>query len=117
MSLTFQRDKPESLENLSALKKSNPGGCMVMMDGDEIIGYTYSKTMGNEGYLGPLGIIPKYRNMGFGKVLIQKNLDYLRKKCKIIRLEAFPENGDVIGFYQKIDTAGFPSYIFHVQET
>jgi GNAT superfamily N-acetyltransferase len=113
--LTFQRDEPRSLENLSALKRSDPGGCLVMQDGEEIIGYTYSKTMGNEGYLGPLGIIPKYRNMGLGKVLIQKNLDYLRKKCKIIGLEALPENGDVIGFYQKMGfVSGFPSYIFHI---
>jgi len=36
------------------------------MDSNRIVGYNYSKTMGNEGYLGPLSIMPEYQNNGLG---------------------------------------------------
>lgn len=72
--------------------------------------------MGNEGYLGPLGIIESYQNMGLGKALISKSIDYLIKNCNMIGLEVLPENGNVIGIYQRMGfTPGFPSYLFRYQ--
>jgi hypothetical protein len=32
---------------------SDPEGCFVLRDKNKILGYNYSKTMGNEEYLGP----------------------------------------------------------------
>lgn len=69
--------------------------------------------MGNEGYLGPLGIIESYQNMGLGKALISKSIDYLIKHCDVIGLEVLPANGNVVGLYQRLGfTSGFPSYLF-----
>ena len=111
--ITFKRPEPRSIENLNALRMSDPEGCFVLRDESKIIGFNYSKTMGNEGYLGPLGIIPSYQKMGLGKVLISKSIDYLVKNCNVIGLEVFPENGNVIGLYQRMGfTPGFPSYLF-----
>jgi GNAT superfamily N-acetyltransferase len=114
---TFNRVEPRSIENLKALKMSDPKGCFVITDKNRIIGYNYSKTTGNEGYMGPLGIINDYQNKGLGKALMEKSINYLCKKCKIIGLEVLPENGNVIGLYQRIGfTSGFPSFLFQVPE-
>lgn len=89
---TFKRAEPLSIENLSALRFSDPDGCFVIIDANRIVGYNYSKTMGNEGYLGPLGIIPVYQNKGLGKALVLKSIEYLVKNCSVIGLEVLPEN-------------------------
>ena len=114
---TFKRPEPRSIENLSALRMSDPEGCFVLWDESKIVGYNYSKTMGNEGYLGPLGIMERYQNRRFGKALITKSLDYLIESCDVIGLEVLPENGNVIGLYQRMGfTPGFPSYLFQISE-
>ncbi len=114
---TFNRDEPRSINNLSAIRISDPDGCFVVMDSNRIVGYNYSKTMGEEGYLGPLGIIPKYQNKGLGKALILKSLEYLVENCSVIGLEVLPENGNVIGLYQRLGfNAGFPSYLFQISD-
>jgi GNAT superfamily N-acetyltransferase len=110
---TFNRSEPRSISSLEALRISDPDGCFVLIDNNRVVGYNYSKTMGNEGFLGPLGIIRKYQNKGFGKVLIKKTIEYLIKNCNVIGLEVLPENGNVIGLYQRIGfNSGFPSYLF-----
>jgi GNAT superfamily N-acetyltransferase len=114
---TFKRQEPRSIKNLSALRMSDPEGCFVLKDENKIVGYNYSKTMGKEGYLGPLGIIQGYQNKGLGKALITKSIDYLIKNCNVIGLEVLPENGNVIGLYQRVGfTSGFPSYLFQSSE-
>ena len=114
---TFERPEPRSLKNLSALRKFDPEGCFVLKDENKIVGYNYSKTMDNEGYLGPLGIIQNYQNRGLGKALISKSIDYLVKNCRVIGLEVLPENGNVIGLYQRMGFApGFPSYLLQISE-
>ncbi len=114
---TFKRPEPRSIKNLSALRMSDPEGCFVLRDESKIVGYNYSKTMGNEGYLGPLGIMQSYQNRGLGKALISKSTDYLIKNCNVMGLEVLPENGNVIGLYQRMGfTPGFPSYLFQISE-
>jgi GNAT superfamily N-acetyltransferase len=114
---TFKRTEPRSIENLHALRISDPDGCFVIKDANRIVGYTYSKTIGNEGYLGPLGIIPEYQNKGLGKALILKSMKHLVKTCNVIGLEVLPENGNVIGLYQRMGfISGFPSYLFQIPE-
>jgi ribosomal protein S18 acetylase RimI-like enzyme len=114
---TFKRPEPRSIKNLSALRMSDPEGCFVLKDESKIVGYNYSKTMGNEGYLGPIGIMQSYQNRGLGKALISKSMDYLLKNCDVIGLEVLPENGNVIGLYQRMGfTSGFPSYLFQISE-
>ena len=114
---TFKRTEPRSIENLSALRISDPDGCFVIKDVNRIVGYNYSKTIGNEGYLGPLGIIPEYQNKGLGKALILKSIKHLVKTCNVIGLEVLPENGNVIGLYQRMGfISGFPSYLFQIPD-
>jgi GNAT superfamily N-acetyltransferase len=114
---SFQRDKPRSLENLRALRRTDPEGCFVLRDGRKLLGYSYSKTFGSEGYLGPVGIQPSHQKTGYGKALIKKNLHYLSKRCRVIGLEVRPEAGDNLGLYHKMGfIPGYPSMIFHFPE-
>ncbi len=115
--LAFDRPEPRSISNLNALRMSDPEGCFVIIDGHKIVGYNYSKTIGTEGYLGPLGILPEYQNKGFGKALILKTIEYLSKNCKVIGLEVLPEKGNLLGLYQSMGfTSGFPSLLFQISE-
>lgn len=111
----FNRMEPRKISNLKALLISDQDGCFVLVDENKIIGYNYSKSMGSEGYIGPLGVLPSYQNRGLGKLLINKSVDYLKERCKVIGLEVLPEKGNVIGLYHKMGfISGFPSYLFHL---
>lgn len=113
----FNRIEPRKVANLKALMISDPDGCFVLTDGNDVVGYNYSKSMGSEGYIGPLGLLPEYQNRGFGKILVQKTLDHLSVKCDVIGLEVLPEKGNIIALYQKMGfISGFPSYLFGVQQ-
>jgi Acetyltransferases len=113
--IAFERYEPRIKENFRALKLSDPDGCFVVLDKDEVVGYSYSKVLGREGYLGPLVLLPSYQNEGYGKVLVSKNLEYLESHCDTIGLEVLPEHGGNIGLYSKIGfISGFPSLLFEL---
>lgn len=110
--ITFERDQTRSLGNLRALKSQDSLGCYVLLDQGEVVGYSFSKTMGCEGYLGPIGLHPTHQGQGYGRWLIKKSLDYLRQNCQIVGLEVRPEVGSNIGFYYKMGfITGFPSIL------
>ena len=100
--MAFQREEPRSLQNLQGLREGDEEGCFVLMDDQELVGYSFSKTMGDEGYLGPLGIHPSLQGQGHGKKLIQRSLDYLQRHCKVVGLEVRPEAGNNLGLYHKL---------------
>ena len=115
--MAFQREEPRSLQNLQGLREGDEEGCFVLMDGQELVGYSFSKTMGEEGYLGPLGIHPSLQGQGRGKKLIQRSLDYLQRHCKVVGLEVRPEAGNNIGLYHKLGfNSAYPSLILKVPE-
>lgn len=115
--LAFQREEPRSLENLRGLMMGDEKGCFVLMDGQELFGYSFCKTMGEEGYLGPLGIHPSIQGQGHGKKLILNSLDYLQSHCRVVGLEVRPEAGNNLGLYHKLGFhSTYPSLILKVPE-
>jgi len=115
--MVFQREEPRSLENLLGLMRGDEKGCFVLMDGQELVGYSFSKTMGEEGYLGPLGIHPSIQGQGHGKKLIQRSLYYLQSHCRVVGLEVRPEAGNNLGLYHKLGFhSTYPSLILKVPE-
>lgn len=114
----FQRDEPRTMQNLKGLRQGDPEGCFVLMDGKDIVGYSFNKSMGDEGYLGPVGIQPSIHGQGWGQKLIGRSLDYLKSRCKVIGLEVRPEAGNNLGLYHKLGFhSAFPSLILEVPET
>lgn len=115
--MAFQREEPRNLQNLQGLMRGDEEGCYVLMDGQEMVGYSFSKTMGDNGYLGPLGIHPSLQGQGHGKKLIQHSLDYLQRHCKVVGLEVRPEAGNNLGLYHKLGFhSTYPSLILKVPE-
>jgi hypothetical protein len=111
----FQRDEPRTLLNLKGLREGDPEGCFVLMNGTNLVGYSFNKTMGEEGYLGPVGILTSFHGLGWGQKLIQHSLDYLKSRCNVIGLEVRPEAGNNLGLYHKLGFySAFPSLIMEV---
>ena len=95
-------DNFRSIENLQSLMDNYPNGCFTISDDSKIIGYIFSRVLGNVGYIGPLGINPKFRNNGFGKLIIAEGTKaLLNAGCKSVGLEVLPELGNNIGLYLK----------------
>jgi GNAT superfamily N-acetyltransferase len=114
----FNRLSPRSAVNLKGLYITDPQGCFALWDNDKLVGYSFCRTMGSEGYLGPVGILPRYQKKGYGKKLISATLKYLKLKCSVIGLETQPEAGANLGLYHKMGfKTGFPSLILQLPDS
>lgn len=93
-------DNYRSIDNLEELLSNNHSGCFVMSYDNEIVGYIFSRVLGNVGYIGPLGIKPSLRGKDLGKDIIRASCDALIKAgCVSVGLEVLPELGNNIGLY------------------
>jgi len=117
-SMVFEREEPRTVSNLKGLREKDPEGCYVLLKDDVPVGYSFAKTMGQDGFLGPLGLHPSLHGQGWGKKLIKHSLDYLKRQCKVIGLEVRPDIGDNIGLYHKLGFhSSYPSLILEVPKT
>lgn len=66
--IAFRREEARSQENLDALRLSDPEGCFVLLDGNSVVGYSYCKTMGSEGYLGQLVCFLNFKTVAMEKI-------------------------------------------------
>lgn len=94
-----------SIENLRTMLDNSPGGCYVMLVREQMVGYIFTHRLGLVGYLGPLGVKPAFRGLGYGKDIVDYGIRMLRAEgCSTIGLEVLPESGHNIGLYSR---AGF----------
>lgn len=114
--IAFEREKARSTKNLIALRITDFEGCHVLLKDGSVIGYSFTKTLGKTGYIGPIAILSQNQGSGFGKILIQTSINYLKKKCDIIGLEVLPEKGRNIGFYYSLGFISvYPTLIMKVK--
>ena len=58
---------------------------------------------GTEGWMGPLCVRPDLQGMGFGKLIVESGMSWLRRRgAKVIGLETMPRTMDNIGFYSSL---------------
>ncbi|MDP4143565.1 MAG: GNAT family N-acetyltransferase [Bacillota bacterium] len=113
--LVFQRNTPRTILNLKNLKTYDKDGCFVCIINKKVVGYIFARTFGQEGFLGPAGVHPEFQGIGIGKELINKSIDYLKTKCKVIGLEVLPEKTKNIEIYHRLGfVSALPSYIFDI---
>jgi GNAT superfamily N-acetyltransferase len=115
--ICFEREEARSLENVNAMRLSDPAGCFVIEDDGKVVGFLYSKSLGEEGYLGPLAVLPEFRKKGYAKLLMEYGIKYLKEKCSFIGLEVLPESGENLGLYHRCGfLSAFPSIRYQIPE-
>ena len=74
---SFHHLEADDLDNLMKAYSGKRDLFLVLKDGDEVIGTVGVKEDSKEvGLLRRLFISPKYRNKGYGKMLVQKAIDF-----------------------------------------
>jgi len=87
-------------KNLLACRERDPDGCFVAEQRGRAVGYIFSRTWGGVGWLGPVGVLPRFQGRGAGKVLLRGSVDYLRGAgARVIGLETMPRVPSNVGFY------------------
>ena len=106
-------------ENLTELININPDGCFVATLGNEIVGYLFSRVMGNAGFIGPVGVRPDMQSRGIGKAIVKAGCVALKNGgCTAIGLEVLPDSSRNIGLYQKLGFVfGFSTIAYRKNES
>ena len=113
----FVKDTPRPVENLAMMRNTLPGCAYVAEIDGKAVGYTFSKKMGEESYIGPLGFPPDFQHMGYGSILIKESLDYLKQHCTVIGLEVRPLKVWNIGLYSSLGfETTFPTFIYELKD-
>jgi len=91
--------------------RSNKEAIFVVLEVDEIIGFAYFSIRHNYvegtnstpvGYLEGIYIMPRFRKLGFGRMLIDKGIDWAREKgCQQMGSDCELDNNNSIVFHKK----------------
>lgn len=85
---------------------------MLLLDDNEAVGSLRCDINGDFAYIGRVCIMPKYRNRGYGTLLMHKAEDYCAKEgVKCIALHTTAHNVPLIRFYMNV------GYIVHSTTT
>lgn len=88
------------LRTLEFLLNASSQGAFVGSVKRKMVSYLFSRLWGSLGWLGPLGVLPAYQGKGYGKSIIRKGIDFLKKSgASTIGLEISPRSNANIGLY------------------
>lgn len=94
----YQTEKEEAL----LMIKLNPQACLVICEGEKILGSIFGTFNGRRAWIYHLAIHPKYQKQGLGSLLLEKSLSALKKLgAKRLQLWVRKDNLKVLEFYQK----------------
>jgi len=95
-----------------------PNGCFAAEVDGTPVGYVFSISYDQLGWIGLLRVDPNYRNRGIGSKLMQKAISYLHNKgVKVIKLEAVQKAVDLykrLGFATEFDSLRLRGVIHNV---
>jgi hypothetical protein len=84
-------------------RTTEPDGCFVLVEREQVIGYTITHRWGTVGWFGPLGVAPAYQGQGYGKDLVLLSLESLvQRGAQVIGLETMPDSLTNLGFYSRL---------------
>lgn len=81
------------------------GGKLILLentDTKEIFGSSWMTFDGRRIHLHHIGVLPKYQNKGFGKLLTKESLKFAKEKGYQIKLEVHQTNTKAIEIYKKL---------------
>ena len=109
----FSREEPRKLTSIATLNQSAPEGCFVALEGRKVVGFIFCKVFGSEGFIGPFGVNPDFQGKGYGKMLLNASIEYLKTQCSVIGLEVNPSMTRNICVYNDAGfITAFPTVIF-----
>jgi len=99
--LDFQRSVGGSLDNI-----------FVALEGDDIVGYVNPVVDGREGWIGGVGVAPKYRGRGIGRTLMLEAERFCRGRgVQDITLEVIEGNDRAQKLYEGLGYSGTRRYL------
>jgi len=92
------------------------GKLVVLEDGRErrIVGTSWMTFDGRRIHLHHIGVLPEYRNKGYGKWLTRLSLEYAKKKGYQIKLEVREDNEKAIGMYRELGFQRLGDYDIYI---
>lgn len=101
----FNRPEKKKIERICELYYFSKGYSFVGIEDEKIIAYVFTHLYGSTASIGPIGVLEEKRNCGFGKELLLKTIDYIKKiGIEKVYLEVLPDKINNLAFYSK---AGF----------
>ena len=101
-------DNEEVIERCNAM-----GGKLLIMeiqDTKEIIGSSWMTWDGRRISLHHFGIMPTYQNRGFGTMLAEKSVEWIREKGQQVKLEVHKQNLPAKRLYENLGFISFEDY-------
>ena len=101
-------DTEEVIERCNAM-----GGKLLIMeiqDTKEIIGSSWMTWDGRRISLHHFGIMPTYQNRGFGTMLAEKSVEWIREKGQQVKLEVHKQNLPAKRLYENLGFISFEDY-------
>ena len=93
----------DSRGNIRAYLDRNPGMSLIARNEDDIVGAILCGHDGRRGYIHHLAVLPDYRRLGIGRVLVDKCLGILQsagiQKCHLF---IFNDNASGVDFWESI---------------
>jgi ribosomal protein S18 acetylase RimI-like enzyme len=85
---------------IEAYMSKEPNGCLVVEEGNRLIGSGFCHVWGRVGWIGPLEVLPNHQDLGVGKALLAECERYLDVRgCQVIGLETMPNMTKNLHFY------------------
>jgi len=93
------------------------GGKLIVAEdavNHRIIGTSWMTFDGRRIHLHHIGVLPEYRNLGYGKLLTRHSLLYAREKGYQIKLEVREDNTQAINIYKKLGFKRLGDYDIYI---
>lgn len=93
------------------------GGKLIVAEdtvNHRIIGTSWMTFDGRRIHLHHIGVLPEYRNLGYGKLLTKHSLLYAREKGNQIKLEVREDNTRAIDIYKKLGFKRLGDYDIYI---
>ena len=106
-------DTEEVIERCNAM-----GGKLLIMeiqDTKEIIGSSWMTWDGRRISLHHFGIMPTYQNRGFGTMLAEKSVEWIREKGQQVKLEVHKQNLPAKRLYENFGFISFKDYDIYMK--
>ena len=93
---------PRTRANIRQNHADDPAGCFVAVEDGVVVGYVFSHTWGQVGWLGTFGVRLDCQGRGIGGALIDRSVAYLEAAgCTTVGLATMPDSAYNIGLYMR----------------